>query len=71
MALYYFHARYRGTMVSDDVPEEFSTFAEAENHAAIVTSEFGRNGGGSVTVFVYGEDGMLIATKGIRTKSYS
>jgi hypothetical protein len=71
MALYYFHARYRGTMVSDDVPEEFSTVAEAENHAAIVASEFGRNGGGPVTVFVYGEDGMLIATKGIRTKSYS
>lgn len=55
MALYYFHARYRGTMVSDDVPEEFSTVAEAENHAAIVASELGRNGGGPVTVFVYGE----------------
>jgi hypothetical protein len=38
---------------------------------AIVASELGRNGGGPVTVFVYGEDGMLIATKGIRTKSYS
>jgi hypothetical protein len=70
MALYYFNARYRGTMVSDDVPEEFSTVAEAENHAAIVASELGRNGGGPVTVFVYAQDGVLIATKGITTKSH-
>jgi hypothetical protein len=63
MALYYFHARYRGTVVSDDIPEEFSTVADAENHAAIVASELGRNGAGPVTVLVYREDGMLIATK--------
>jgi hypothetical protein len=71
MALYYFHARYRGTLISDDVGEEFSTVADAENHAAVVASELGRNGGGPVTVFVHSEDGMLMATKATSMEGYS
>jgi hypothetical protein len=60
MSHYFFQAQYRGSTLTDDIGEEFSTLQEAEAHAAVVAEELGRNGS-EATVFVLGEDGKLLA----------
>jgi hypothetical protein len=56
MARYFFRANYRGTSVSDDVGEEFSTLQDAEAHAAIVANKPVRNSAQAVTVSVFSEE---------------
>jgi len=63
MARYFFQAQYRGATLTDDIGEEFATLHEAEAHATVVASQLGRNGAQeqTVTVFVLGENGELLA----------
>jgi uncharacterized protein DUF6894 len=67
MTHYFFHAQYRGARATDDIGEAFPTVGEAEAHAAVVAHELGRNESQPVTVYVYTEDGKLIATKAAPT----
>jgi Domain of unknown function (DUF6894) len=61
MAHYFFQARYRDAMLTDDIGEEFATLREAEAHATLVANELGRNSARAVTVFVLSGDGELLA----------
>jgi hypothetical protein len=62
MAHYFFQANYRGTMIADDIGEEFSTVQQAEAHAGIVANELSRNGPQPVTVSVLSDQGILLAS---------
>ena len=62
MKRYFFRANYRGITVNDDIGEEFSMLHDAEVFATVVANELARNQTQVVTVFVLGEDGILLAT---------
>jgi hypothetical protein len=54
--------REAGATVVDEIGEDFPTLQQAEAHAAIIAKELGRNDPQPVTVFVFSQEGIQLAS---------